>query len=98
MTWGSADPRVPVTNVPEPCRDSASPDISSSRYAFSTVAALTVHEVTTSRTVPAGHRMQQTQPHRLAHLAHQLRIDGHAARLIDMEVDHTARPFPDWTG
>jgi hypothetical protein len=42
--------------------------------------------------------MQQTQPHRLAHLADQLRIDGHAARLIDMEVDHTARPFPDWTG
>ena len=42
--------------------------------------------------------MQQTQPHRLPHLAHQLRIDGHAARLIDMEVDHTARPFPGWTG
>src|SRR5262249_41933070 len=39
MTWGPAEPRVPVTNAPEPCRDSASPDISSSRYAFSTVAA-----------------------------------------------------------
>src|ERR1700689_854188 len=51
MTWGSADPRGPGTNVPDPCRDSASPDISSSRYALSTVAAFTVHEVTTSRTV-----------------------------------------------